>query len=167
MGKQAHECLTGQGGGGGGRGRGGDRGVADVVLEPGQTFKGLVRWESAQPVLEAAKAALPDAFANRYVISVSGFPIGDIVSVDGLPKLSGRDLERIRAASYLAPKGRYISQARIAQVVGGAVLLGFSKRAIQLSPPDREITFATTISRLPIKAKFNFREMMYRGTLAI
>jgi len=31
--------------------------------------------ESAQPVLDALKAPLPDAFANHYVIAVIGFPL--------------------------------------------------------------------------------------------
>lgn len=93
--------------------------------------------------------------------------MGDVVSASGVPKLSSNDLERIKAASFLAPKGKYPSRARVVQWVDGAVLLGFSKRAIPLSLDDKEVTFSTTISRLAIKTKFNFREMMYRGTLAI
>jgi len=41
----------------------------------GTSYKGTVRWESAQPVLDALKTPLPDAFANHYVIAVIGFPL--------------------------------------------------------------------------------------------
>jgi hypothetical protein len=52
-------------------------------------------------------------------------------------------------------------------VVGRAVLLGFSKESIHLSHDDKEIAFATMISGMSIKTKFNMHEMTYRGALAI
>ena len=58
----------GGGGMGGGR-RGGGRGAQM------QQVKGTVRWESAQTILDALKTPLPEAFANHYVISVSGIPL--------------------------------------------------------------------------------------------
>src|SRR5262249_11472726 len=41
-------------------------------------FTGVVRWESAKPVLEAMKAPLPGEFSNYYVISVSGIPMSSL-----------------------------------------------------------------------------------------
>src|SRR5580692_3269941 len=48
------------GGMGGGRRGGGGM--------PGQTFKGIVRWESAKPIRDALKDPLPEGFENQYVI---------------------------------------------------------------------------------------------------
>src|ERR1019366_7253052 len=60
----------GRGQGGGGRGRGGQGNGSNL-----STYKGTVRWESAQPIIDALKTPLPDAFANHYVISVIDFPL--------------------------------------------------------------------------------------------
>ena len=139
---------------------------------PGRQFQGIVRWESAEPIIDATKAdatkaALADAFANHYVIGVSGFPLGDAISVSGLPTLSDRAMEQIVTASSLTPKGKPMAKARVAQVVVGGVRLGFSQESIQISRGDEEVAFATVINRMTIKAKFNLKEMMYRGTLAV
>src|SRR5271157_5929125 len=37
-------------------------------------YKGTLRWESAQPILDAIPAPLPDALANHYAIVVTGIP---------------------------------------------------------------------------------------------
>ena len=66
--------IGGIGMGGGGRRMGGNQG-GGRGQQRGTSYKGTVRWESAQPVLDALKAPLPDAFANHYVIAVIGFPL--------------------------------------------------------------------------------------------
>jgi hypothetical protein len=136
----------------------------------GPTFKGTVRWESAQPVLDASKSKLPDSFANHYVISLTGFPLGgrraDPESTEQ-PKLGKTALERIKAATSLTPKGKDKALADVAEVVGSALFLGFPKDSVKLSPDDKEVAFATMIGRMVIKTKFTFKEMMYHETLAI
>src|SRR5947209_7229477 len=59
----------GMGGGGMGRGRGREG------RQSAESFKATIRWESAKPILEALKTPLPEAFADHYVISVSGLPL--------------------------------------------------------------------------------------------
>jgi hypothetical protein len=67
---------TGRAGTPGGGGRSGTpRGYPDGGESAPMRYNGLVRWESAQPILYALKTPLPETFANRYVISVSGIPI--------------------------------------------------------------------------------------------
>ena len=135
-----------------------------------QQFKGVVRWESAKPILEATKATLPEQFANHYVISVIGFPLGrPSTGDDGQQevKVSKAALERIKAASSLTPKGKEEAQPGVAQVVNSMLLLGFSHETLPLSPDDKEVEFKTTIGRMAIKAKFNFKEMMYHENLAV
>jgi hypothetical protein len=135
----------------------------------GQEFKGIVRWESAQPVQEAAKTPIPDPFANHYVISVINLPLNARRpdGEDGQPKLSKSASEKIKAATFLTPKGKDPAQPDVLQLAGNMLLLGFSKESLHLSPDDKEVAFATLIGRMAIKTKFNLKEMTYRETLAI
>lgn len=159
----------GGGGGGGGRGRTG-RAVE---------YKGTVRWESAKPVLEALKRPLPEAFANHCVISVSGFPMmfgqrrrSQAQGEDDHSPSPGNMLERLKAFTYLQPKGKRLAQPGVIQqeqemMGGGALLFGFSKEILALGSGDREVIFSTRLGRLEVKAKFNLKEMRYRGELAV
>jgi hypothetical protein len=166
--------IPGMGGGGmgGGRGRGG-RGRPSA-----ESFKGTVRWESAKPIMEALKSPLPEVFANRYVISVSGFPLyGDSHSrsqedSDSNSSDSNRDmLDRLKSLTYLEPKGREGAQPGVVQQQPSAgtrsILFGFSKEMLALKPEDKEVTFSTKLGRLLVKTKFNLKEMTYRGDLAL
>jgi hypothetical protein len=170
MGGGGRGGMGGGGGGMGGGGMGGGGTNSGGTPRAAQQFKGVVRWESAKPITEATKATLPDEFANHYVISVIGLPLGGR-RTDGdsgdQPKLSNSALDRIKAASNLTPKGKDLAQAGVAQVVGGALLLGFSQETMKLTPDDKEVAFATVIGRMSVKTKFTFKEMMYHETLAI
>ena len=161
--------LPGGMGGGrrGGRGRGGT----------GPSVKGTVRWESAQPILEASKKTLPDGFANHYVIAVVGFPgmsdrrrdSGDQDDSSNPPNRSEQDsLDDLKQFTILQPKGRELAQAGVVQrQLGPTFLFGFSKEILALSNDDKEVDFSTRIGRLEIKAKFTVKDMLYRGRLAV
>lgn len=151
-------------GGGGPMGGGGRR------QQPGgypvQSFKGTIRWESAQPMLDAMKSKVPDAFANHYVISVSGIPLSG--SYRGSEDES--DADRLKGVTFLSARGKRDLQPGIVQQQAsssGSVLFGFSKEMLALSPDDKEVDFSTQFGRLNLKAKFNLKEMMYRGKLAV
>jgi hypothetical protein len=158
---------------GGGMGGGGD-----IPMD----FKGVVRWASAKPIQEALKTPLPESLANDYVISVSGIPIlsehrqnsdeGDTgVAVSKAP--SPDVLDRIRALTYLEPKGKSAAQPGIVQpgkgVAGETNVLwfGFSRELVQLTPADKEVTFRTELGRFELKTKFNLQDMMYHKELAL
>jgi hypothetical protein len=151
---------------GGGR-RGGGRATQQV--------KGTVRWESTQPILDALKTPLPKAFANHYVISVSGFSLhgayrqGEDTDDNGKP--SERILDNLKAYTSVEPKGKAIAQPGVVQVQpssgSGSVLFGFSKEVLDLSADDKEVLFSTQIGRAMIKTKFEFKDMTYHGKLAI
>jgi hypothetical protein len=156
---------------GGGRGGGGRAGG------PSQ-FKGTVRWESAQPILEALKKPLPEAFGNHYVISVIGLPMmsgrgrRDQREGSGEPaELSERRLEDLKTLTYLQPKDRAGAQPGVVQqretTDGASILFGFSKDLLALDPRDKEVTFSTQLGPLAVKAKFHLKEMTYRGALAV
>ncbi len=169
----------GWGGGMGGRGRGG--GGRGGGRGGGQPVKGMVRWESAKPILEALKTKLPDSFADHYVISVSGFPM-----MSGRRRWQGQGgdegegqqnapspqemLDRLKSFTSLEPKDKPIAQPGVVerQKDDNTVLLfGFSKQTLALSPGDKEVTFSTRLGRLTVKTKFNLKEMLYHGELAV
>ena len=166
--------MGGPGGmGGGGMGGGGRRGGG-----PSQAFQGTVRWESAKPVLEAMKAPLPDTFANHYVIGVSGFPMmsgrprsEDDDNRDSTAQASEARLDNLKSLTFLKPKDKEGEQPGLVlqqpSSGGGTYLFGFSKEMMALTAADKEVTFTTRIGRLDVKAKFNLKEMLYRGDLAV
>jgi len=161
----------GGGGMGGGRGRGG-RG-----RQPMESVQGTVRWESAKPVLDALKTPLPEAFANHYVIGVSGFPLnggsrrGSQGDSDSSSQSNQDMLDQLKSLTYLAPKGRDGAQPGLVQQAPSAgsptLLFGFSKDILALKPEDKEVIFSSKLGRLLVKTKFNLKDMMYHGELAL
>lgn len=154
--------MGGGGMGGGRRGRGGGQAT--------ESYKGTVRWESAKPIGEALKTPLPEAFANHYVISVSGFPLstGRRRSQDDSDNTD--NLDRLKSVTYLQPKDKRDLQPGVVQQqtsYSGSVLFGFSRELVTLKPEDKEVAFITQFGRLNVKAKFNLKEMLYRGELAV
>jgi len=124
------------------------------------SLKGVVVWESAKPVRLAAKESLADEFAGTYVLGLTGVPVG-----------AGKGaLEKLRAATILHLKAHDPLEAAVVKhAVAGrdAVLFGFSRQGLEISKDDKEVVFATTINRIPLSAKFNPRDMVYRGELAL
>lgn len=161
---------------GGGRMGGGRGGRGDRTGSAPQ-YKGTVRWESAKPVLEALKTPLPESLADRYVISVSGFPMmsgrRSQSEAQGEPSQSPQDLlEDLKALTSLQPKGKAIAQPGVVErqqttTGSSSYLFGFSKEILTLGPDDKEVAFSTVLGRLAVKAKFNLKEMIYRGELAL
>ncbi|MCU1274570.1 MAG: hypothetical protein JWO48_2001 [Bryobacterales bacterium] len=166
--------IPGMGGGGMGRGRG--RGGRQAA----QSFKATIRWESAKPILEALKTPLPEAFADHYVISVSGLPMNsgrrgttrdqEDQNAPSSSQPADDMLDHLKAVTFLEPKGREGAQPGIAQrqpsFAGGSVLFGFSKEILALKPDDKEVTFSTRVGSSNIKTKFNLKDMVYHGELA-
>jgi hypothetical protein len=170
-----------RGGMGGGRSGGG---------YPQQTsnYKGTVRWESAQPILDALKTPLPDAFAKHYVIGVRDIPLIEnrpqlqrnpddtdqdspkLSTPDSDPSISQRTLDNLKMMTNLTPKNRASAQPGVVQQMtpgGTYFLFGFSKELLDFGKKDREVTFSTQLGKLIVKAKFDPSEMLYHGNLAV
>ena len=146
------------GGAPGGRG-GGARRALDLII---------VRWESAQPILDALHATLPAEFAGHYVISVTNLPFRSAPR-GGRGGLTAEDLlEGLQAGAALQVKGKETAGAGIARRnhIGG-FLFGFPVGYPQLSPDDRDIIFKLDTGELTITAKFDGKAMMYHGKLAV
>ena len=162
---------------GGGRNGGGTR-----------TYKGTVRWESAQPILDALKNPLPDAFAKRYVIGVRDIPLiedqprrqdngdqdspnsGNSGNSDRSTTLSKRTMDDLKLSTTLQPKGREMVEADVVQQMtpgGTYFLFGFPKDRLDFGKNDREVDFITRLGRILVKAKFDMKEMLYHGKLAV
>ena len=152
---------------GGGRNRGGQ--------QPAQLVRGIIRWESAKPILEATKAELPKDFARHYAISVSGFPLNPgsrnrSMDSDTSSQSTADTLERLKSLTTLEPKTRAGAQPGVVQQQpghNGSVWFGFSKEILGIKPEDKELIFTTQFGRTLIRTKFNLKDMMYRGELAL
>jgi len=169
---------------GGGRGQGNGNNLS--------TYKGTVRWESAQPILDALKTPLPDAFANHYVISVIDFPLltdqrrqdtdqdSGSSSGSGSGSSSGssssqqqddqKTLDDLKQYTSLQPKDKDRAQPGIVQrqtTAGSIFLFGFKKDLFDFGKNDHEVDFSTRLGRLMIRAKFDPRDMMYHKKLAV
>jgi hypothetical protein len=105
-------------------------------------------WESAKPVRMASRESLGDELAGMYVLSLAGVPVGRGKSAT----------EKVRAASSLHLKGHNPLEAAIVKRADAG---------LEISKDAKEVVFATTINRIPLTAKFNPREMVYRGELAV
>jgi hypothetical protein len=128
-----------------------------------------VRWESAQPILDALKTHIPPEFDGHYVLGVTNLPIaGTRASGRGGDAAPDDVLERLQNGATLEAKGKDPVESGIARRTrGGEILLGFSKDYLHLAATDREIIFGLTMERFSIKAKFDGKDMVYRGKLAV
>jgi hypothetical protein len=171
----------GAGGGypGGGGGMGGGMGIPGMGRRragypPGQSYKAIVRWQSAKVILDALKTPLPKQFTNHYVISVGGIPVNNDQQnryPSGDDSQSNQDtLDRMKAVTFLEPKDKRDLQPGliIQEPAGyGDVYFGFAKDLVTIRPEDKEVTFTTSFSRMPVKVKFTLKEMTYKGDLSI
>ena len=123
--------------------------------------KGVITWESAQPIRDALKTRLPRVFATSYVIGVDGIPLGNARSADYL-----------RQYTVLQSKGKvkWTVRAWVArELIRNSVVyaFGFPKSAAPIDPDTSEIHFQTQFGRYMIQTKFRPRDMLYHGQLAL
>jgi hypothetical protein len=159
----------GMGGGMGGGRRGGG------MSAPGQSYKGIVRWESAKSIRDGLKTELPENLANHYVISVGGIPLdagsrSRNQSQDDSSQSDQDKLDRLKSVTLLSPKEKRDLQPGIViqKPAGyGDVYFAFAKDLVTLRPEDKEVTFSTQFGTVQVKTKFNLKDMLYHGELAV
>jgi len=152
---------------GGGQPAGG-RGAAMGRRPP--TMNTIVRWESAQPILDALKAPLAADLQGHYIISVTNLPIGPAPrpARPGAEAPPDEALERAQNGATLQVKGKDPGEAGIARRNHiGSILFGFSKDYLHVAPTDREIVFKLDTGQLTLSARFDTKEMIYHGKLAV
>jgi hypothetical protein len=137
----------------------GGNGTTRITTE----YKGTVVWESAAPIRSALKSSLPDAFAGQIVLGFTGVPLTHSDSRGAM--------ERLRQITTLTQKGRqplepvHVEEVREDSTV--VYLFGFAKDALDIDRDVKEVVFITRMGSLGFAAKFNPREMIYRGELAL
>jgi hypothetical protein len=113
----------------------------------------IVRWESAQPIRDALRAPLPPDFEGHYVVSATNLPIAN-------PRRPGRGseadpddiMDRLQNGATLRTRSKGPAEAGIARRSQiGSIL----------------IVFTLEVKQMVIKAKFDAKEMTYRGKLAV
>jgi hypothetical protein len=131
--------------------------------------KVIVRWESAQPILDALRAPLAADFEGHYVLSVTNLPLAGVRRAGRGGETTPDDtLERIQNGATLEVKGKDPAEAGIARRTRiGSILFGFSKDQMRVAPSDGEVVFALNTQQLTLRTKFETKEMMYRGKLAV
>src|SRR5579863_8657585 len=137
--------------GGGGGGRSGNPRLGEVPVVP--VAEVTVVWESAQPLLDALKSRFPSDFANHYVIGVNDLPTGrqKVNPENIVANLQARGRDSVDAGAIQPTSG------------GSVVLFAFSKELLPLRANDRDVLFSLDTDRFSVKAKFDLKEMMYRG----
>ena len=132
-------------------------GAGSIPLE---ATAATVRWESAQPVLEALRSSVPEDFAERYVISVTG--------ITAMAAQRAITLEHLRLAATLQAKGKSPAQPGVIQYSRDkAILFGFSKEFLTLTVTDKNVDFLIDTGDLQIRARFEPKDMLYHGQLAV
>ncbi len=127
----------------------------------------VVSWESALPLFDALKYRLPADFIGHYVIGVKDLPI----LVDAGPERQSAEqlVDWLKNSATLRAKSKDPVQAGVVATSrgGSMVLFGFLKELLPLSEKDKEVTFALDTNQLALKVKFEPKEMMYAGKLAL
>jgi hypothetical protein len=187
----------GRGGGGGGRGgRGGGGGEGGGGMQQQQGPEVVVRWENATPVLEATKLQLPAELADHYAIGVTGLPpqmLAAMLSGGGRGRGQGRNggrdgaapaeapspedpaarqkaaIERLLHSASLTAKGRDPQAADLVRQAfnNQTLIFGFPRQSFPLEASDKDVQFVMKLGALTVKAKFEPKEMTYKGGLAV
>jgi hypothetical protein len=117
-----------------------------------------VIWESAQPIREALHPVIPPEFNGRYVISVRGLE-------------GNQSLDRLQTGTDLSAKGKPPIQPGLVRQRNNSWLFGFSKDLMPLTADDKDVQFTVRtgadLRSTLLRATFNPKEMIYRGTLAL
>ena len=138
----------------GGGGRGNTR-VGEVPLVP--VSEVTVIWASAQPLLDALKSRFPSDFANHYVIGINDLPTTE----------GGRKVNTDSMVATLHARGDKSVDAGGILPTRDTILFAFSKELFPLNIADKEVLFELETNQYSIKCRFELKEMMYRGKLAV
>jgi len=121
-------------------------------------YRAIIRWESAEPIRTAQKVTLPAVFSDLHVLAVL-FPS------DARRDLGSKPIENLKESAILF--GARPVTAEIVQPYPGVAkgfLVGFSKTSTNRT---QQWEFSASIGLLALRAKFNSRDMVYRGKPAL
>jgi hypothetical protein len=164
----------------GGKSRGGSNSSALGSPSPGsanQSPEVVVCWQSAMPLLEATKLELPEQFANHYAVSVAGIPLSTLAKAlngggDAPEDPAARQkavVDRLLAGTMLTVKGRLpvAADLLVQSQDKQSLIFAFLKPSLALTQNDKEVDFEMSLRTIKINAKFELKEMVYKGLLAL
>ena len=123
---------------------------------PYRSYRSTIRWESAEPIRQAQKIALPAAFRDHYVLGIFFRDAKD---------LGSKPIENLKESAVSV--GRRAVDAEIVQVhpqMKEGFLVGFPKTSMS---GVKQLEFSASVGRLALKARFNTGAMLYHGRLAL
>jgi hypothetical protein len=134
----------------------------------------VVRWESAQPVRDALQIPSIKSFEGRYVVGVSNIPPTVMTrrrrgAPDSVPTPEDL-LAELQGAATLESPGREPVGAGLVKHVAGSennYLFGFDRDLLPLTGREKEVLFVLRTARVSVKAKFEPKNMFYRGKFAV
>ena len=123
--------------------------------------RGVITWESAQPIRDAFKTFLPYVFAHSYVIGV-----------DGIPRGTAGGLNSLQQFTVLRAKGKVKWAVRpvvVREIIRNSAVcaFGFPRAQAPIDADTEEVYFETEFGRWLVETKFRPRDMLYRGELAL
>ncbi len=125
---------------------------------------GVIRWESAKPVLDALRVPLPQTFLDHHVISVSA-PVVQI-----LMHASDNRLDDLKYLSTLEAHAFSLGRATIIEPRAASVptlWFAFPKKSVRIADGDSATRFETSFNGWIVEAKFDPQQMWYRGAESI
>jgi hypothetical protein len=134
-----------------------------------QTVRIYVRWESAQPILDALRTTLEPDLAGHYVVSVTNLPMPTVHRMGrGANAEPDETMERIQNGTTLSARGKEpIPPEIVRRNHIGSIVFAFPKDTLRLTSNDREILFQLETDLLTLKTKFDGKDMVYHGKLAV
>jgi hypothetical protein len=136
-------------------------GVTKQGAPPEYGSKGVVTWESAQPIRDAMKTATAPVYQNYYVVGVDGIP------TEGAPASKLREFAVLSSAG----KPRWTVGATDARelIRTPSVLyeFAFPKSKAPIGPNSRDIVFEAVFGKWTIRTTFKPRNMLYHGRPAL
>ncbi len=136
-------------------GRAGGRGTGPEPVVPVQEV--TVVWSSGKPLVDVLKTSFPIDFTGHYVISIMELPPGP----------GGKPPSQESMEANLEVKGKGSVGAGAIQLTRQAAIFGFSKELLSISARDKEVIFELNTDQYTIRARFEPKEMLYHGMLAV
>jgi hypothetical protein len=141
--------------GGGVYGRSDSKKPGEVPIVP--VTEVTVIWASAKPLQDALHNSFPADFANHYIIGVN-----DLSADQG-----GRKVDLENLAANLKIRGKDSVDAVGNLRTRDTIIFAFSKELLPLAVADKEAMFTLDANEFSVKVRFDLKEMIYRGKLAV
>jgi hypothetical protein len=137
----------------------------------------VVCWQSAPPLIEATKLELPEQFANHYAVSVAGIPLSTLAKALNDGGEAPEDptarqkaaVNRLLSGTTLTVKGRppVAADVLVQSPDKQSLIFAFLKPGLALAPGDKDVNFEMSLRTIKVAAKFELKEMVYKGGLAL